>query len=1323
MFRVLNCLVGEHDFGLVVLAAVVCFIASLAAINLLHRARATGGDARAGWIVTAGAATGCGIWATHFIGILAYNPGVAVGYDLFITGISLVVAITVTSAGLYIAVDRRSEWSAPLGGAVVGAGITIMHHIGMSALHLQGRMTWSADLVALSVLLGVGFAAASLALAARRADARTTAGAALLLTLSILLDHFVAMGAVVIVPDPTRVVAGFSLSPGLLSIAVASVAAAMLGISLVGAILDYRRVRERRQLIAQTEDILRDQNLVLETALNHMPHGLCMFDSATRLVVNNRRYLEMYRLSAERVQPGLPLRDLVEMRAAVGTFSGDLDRYCAEVIASIAAKHTTSRILELPNGRTILLTHQPMANGGWVATHLDITEARRTEEALKVAREQAERAEQEARAAHTRLLDAIEVVPEGLVLLDADDRFVLWNRRYAEAYAGGGYQITRGQSFEDTLRAGIACAQYPEAVGREEEWLAERLALHHAPESNHEQQLPNGRWLRIQERRTSDGGSIGVRIDITELKQREASFRLLFDGNPVPMWVYEHETLGFLAVNDAAVEHYGYTREQFLTMTLYDILAPEDREMLSAMAETLRHSADAKRTWRHRKADGTPIDVAVYRRNLPFEGHAASLVAAVDLTDRKRAEDELRRTQAFLDTIVENVPAILTVKSLPDLRYMLVNRAAENLFEMSRETMIGKRVEDIFPKEQAEYFAHLDRQVAASRGLIEVREHTIHHSQRESVINSKKLAILGSDGEPQYVLSMAEDVTQRRQAEEELHRAQEFLNTVIENVPAGIVVKDPQSLRYVLINRAGEEFFGKSRAEVIGKTAFEIFSPDVAEKLTERDHGLLGCGRQEFYDEKSMHPPGENWSLVTTRRLTVCDDKGKPQYLLGVIQDVTQRKQAEARIAHMAHHDVLTDLPNRAAFNERFRETLDRAAATGGCFAVICIDLDRFKEVNDVFGHGVGDAVLCEVADRLRAASDGAFLARLGGDEFTVIATGAGEPEAAESMAEKLLAAMASEFEIQGHQLRMGLSVGVAMYPADSGEASALLANADAALYRAKADGRGSIRFFEPEMDTRLRERRALQQDLQSAIEAGELMLYYQPQAGIGREVTGFEALVRWRHPTRGTISPAIFIPLAEENGLIMPIGEWIMREACREAASWPRPLQIAINLSPVQFRHGDLAGLVHTVLLETGLAPSRLEFEITEGVLIGDFSRAVAILRRLKSLGVRIAMDDFGTGYSSLSYLQAFPFDKIKIDQAFISNLDSNAQSAAIVRAVIGLGRGLDLPVVAEGVETEEQLAFLTREVLQRDPGLPHRTSPPDRGIRGSGGQAGRGA
>jgi len=407
---------------------------------------------------------------------------------------------------------------------------------------------------------------------------------------------------------------------------------------------------------------------------------------------------------------------------------------------------------------------------------------------------------------------------------------------------------------------------------------------------------------------------------------------------------------------------------------------------------------------------------------------------------------------------------------------------------------------------------------------------------------------------------------------------------------------------------------------------------------------------------------------------------------------VTDRRQAEQRIEHMAHSDSLTDLPNRAAFNECIASTLRLAETEGRSFTILCMDLDGFKEINDVYGHTVGDLLLCRVADRLRAVADGVFVARLGGDEFTIIADNAGRSTIAQ-LTDRLLAAFADDFEVDNHRLRQELSIGVAIYPVDGTDAKTLMNNADAALYRAKAEDGGSVKFFEAEMGARLRERAALQTDLRSAIQHNELRLHYQPQLKMTGEITGFEALARWNCPKRGMVPPGDFIPLAEESSLILVLGEWVLREACREAASWDKPLKIAINVSPIQFRHGDLPRLVHSILLETGLAPSRLELEITEGVLVDDFSRAVSILRRLKSLGVQIALDDFGTGYSSLSYLHAFPFDKIKIDRSFISDLESNHQSAAIVHAVIALSRSLNIPILAEGVETQAQHEFLAQE------------------------------
>jgi diguanylate cyclase (GGDEF)-like protein/PAS domain S-box-containing protein len=534
---------------------------------------------------------------------------------------------------------------------------------------------------------------------------------------------------------------------------------------------------------------------------------------------------------------------------------------------------------------------------------------------------------------------------------------------------------------------------------------------------------------------------------------------------------------------------------------------------------------------------------------------------------------------------------------------------------------------------------------------------------------------------------------EREAVNAELRQTRSFLDSIIENMPAILVAKDLRTEAYILVNRAASKLFGMTSSKMIGKTAHQLFNRTQADTFAAADREAIDRHGTPVINEHMVSSPDHGARTLNTTKLTIAGPDGEPSYLLSVSEDITDRKRAEAQIAHMAHHDALTDLPNRVAFTEHLESLMAMVAGGTESFAVLCLDLDHFKEVNDVFGHSVGDGLLREVAARLIANCGDAFLARFGGDEFTLATPCGPQPETAAALADRLHAAFAAEFEAEGHQIRTGLSVGVAIYGSDGNDISTLLSNADAALYRSKADGRGRTRFFEIEMDQRLRERRALQNDLRTAIANGELAVHYQPQARIAGTVVGMEALCRWTHPARGPISPAEFIPLAEESGMIMQIGEWVLREACREAATWTRPLSIAVNLSPIQFRHGDLVGLVHAVLLETGLAPARLELEITESVLIEDLMGGLAVLRRLKALGVRIAMDDFGTGYSSLSYLQSFPFDKIKIDQSFISKLGSSPQSATIVRGVVGLARGLHMPVVAEGVETELQREFLAKE------------------------------
>ncbi len=411
-------------------------------------------------------------------------------------------------------------------------------------------------------------------------------------------------------------------------------------------------------------------------------------------------------------------------------------------------------------------------------------------------------------------------------------------------------------------------------------------------------------------------------------------------------------------------------------------------------------------------------------------------------------------------------------------------------------------------------------------------------------------------------------------------------------------------------------------------------------------------------------------------------------------EDITERRRAEARIVYLAGHDQLTDLPNRVLLREKLEAVLAKAAQ-GGSFAVHCLDLDRFKAVNDTLGHSMGDELLKQVAERLRnAVREDNVVARLGGDEFAVVQCELDRPEAASALANRIIEVIGEPYYIDGQRIVIGTSVGVALAPGDGLDPDQLLKNADLALYRAKEDGRGTVRFFERGMDARLQARRLFETELRAALGNGELEVYYQPVFNLAaNEISGFEALLRWNHPVRGMVSPVEFIPVAEDTGLIIPIGEWVLRQACAEAAAWPAPLQVAVNLSAVQFKGRNLVGTVMSALAAAGLPPARLELEVTESVLLLESQATRATLHKLRELGVRIAMDDFGTGYSSLSYLRSFPFDKIKIDRSFIRDLSTKPGCTAIVHAIAELARSLGMATTAEGVETEEHLTLLRAE------------------------------
>ncbi len=768
MYRVLTCLTVEHDWRLVLLAAAVCLLASTVVISLFHRAQATQGRTRLMWVALDGAAAGCGIWATHFIAMLAYDPGVGAGYDLSLTILSLGFASLITGLGVAIAVRGFARWTALTGGAVLGAGVAAMHYTGMMALEVPGHISWSPPLVAASILFGLVFGALAIYVASRRDDWTSSIVAAGLLTLAIVSHHFTAMGAVLVMPDPTRFTDG-ALSPAALSFVVAGGAAAILGMCLVAAFAD-RLSRTRLQA----------QKLLLDTALQNMSQGLCMFDAEGRIALFNDRYAKFMGLSPSSLQ-GSSLLDLFKHRKETGDFTGNPEEFFAGVMAEARQGKSSTKVMETKAGRALRVVDQSMPGGGWVATFEDITE------------------------------------------------------------------------------------------------------------------------------------------------------------------------------------------------------------------------------WR----------------------------------------------------------------------------------------------------------------------------------------------------------------------------------------------------------------------------------------------------------------------------------------------------KAQAQIAHMARHDALTDLPNRVLFREQLEHALRRINRDEQV-AVLCLDLDHFKGVNDTLGHPIGDDLLKAVAQRLKeCVREGDTVSRLGGDEFAVVQVGKNiQASEAAALAGRLVERLAEPFEIDGHQVVVGASIGISVAPMDTTDPDQLLKNADMALYRAKADGRGTFRFFELGMDARAQARRILELDLRAGLLRNEFELYYQPIQDIKSErITAFEALVRWNHPHRGLLSPTEFIPLAEDTGLIVPLGYWVLERACKEAAGWSQQVRVAVNLSPVQFKNRNLVSSVMHALSVSGLPADRLELEITESVLLQDSESTLATLHKLRGFGVRISMDDFGTGYSSLSYLRSFPFDKIKIDRSFVHDLADHQESIAIVKAVTGLGKSLGIATTAEGVETGDQLQLLRLE------------------------------
>ncbi len=664
-------------------------------------------------------------------------------------------------------------------------------------------------------------------------------------------------------------------------------------------------------------------------------------------------------------------------------------------------------------------------------------------------------------------------------------------------------------------------------------------------------------------------GVVYVGTDVTErrkaeqaLRESEHRYRTLFEGNPLPMWVYDFETLRFIAVNEAAVRHYGYSKDEFLQMTIADIRPSED---IPLMKQTLAHlhDRDRNRIFRHRKKNGSVFDAEITSFEFVSGGRRARLVIALDVTERRLAEERLRESEERYRLLFErNLAGVF--RTTMDGRVLEVNDALARIFGYDREKLMAERAHAVYfsSEERARLMARLRKEKSLSN--IEVR-------------------MRRRDGTPVWVLE----------------------NMTLRDTPDGGMIE-------------------------------------------------------------------------------------------GTIIDITDRKTAQDQVEYQAYHDVLTGLPNRLLFRDRIGVALAHARRIRRAVAVMFFDLDQFKLVNDTLGHTVGDGLLQAAADRLVGcvrAED--TVARMGGDEFTILLSDLPEPSAAALVAQKVLDSISQPIEVDGHELFITISIGIAIFPDDGLDAETLLKNADRAMYRAKEAGRNNYQFATRAAVEAADGRLSIERSLHHAFARQEFVVHYQPMIEIGtRRVVGAEALIRWMNPDVGMMSPDEFIPIAEECGLIFPIGEWVLRTACVQMKRWHDAgygdLHISVNLSARQFQQHDLTTMIERILSQTGLPADALHVEITESTAMHNAELSLAIMTRLKQMGVHISIDDFGTGYSSLSYLKKFPIDTVKIDQNFVRDLSNDSNDAAIISAVISMARAMKLRVIAEGVETEEQLAFL---------------------------------
>ncbi len=1293
MFRVLAHLFEHHDAKLVGLALLVCASASVLVFHTFAHATGERGWWRACWVFLAGVSAGAGIWATHFVAMLAHRPGHGVEYDAILTIASLLVAIIIVTAGFALA-TRDTRLAAAAGGGVVGVGIAAMHFVGMQALIVPGAQQWHPPLVVASIAIGITLASA--ALVTRREVERRAALwlAPVLLVLAIIGMHFTAMRALTITPDPTVHVQGPLIDSATLAIAVAAVTSMAMLVVLAATLIISQS--ERRSL-------LRAQELV-DAALE----GLLLAKDG-RVVNANQRLQTLTGRSAAELLGQRVLGDLL----------------ICDIDGQAGASASTQALLKTSSGRAITVevvcrALRAGARADKVYAIRDLTERRMAEEVLRTQHETLRQREEELRTQNRRFEITLTNMPLGLCMIDPERRLAVCNERYADMYglpprlAQPGTHIA--EIFAHRQRSGLYLPTADDEYRRTEP----NTVLVAAEQIRH---LGDGRVIRISRQPTGDGGWIAIHQDITErqrldarLKEQNANLDIALANMSQGLAMYDAEER-IVVANERYAEIYGLGPEHLKPGTpLRQII----EYRLSAGLYPGRTVEDVLSTTRELIARKTVNDVVSSPRpgcllsvSIHPRPEGGWVVTVQDVTEREELNARLVRQNALLQEREAEINAqnarfnaaignILQGMCLYDenQRVVFANSRYAEIYGLTAEqvkpgTTLREIVEarvaagsycgddpDAFIRDAMARFDNL------ASGILQLNDGRYISIVRRPMPGGGLVSTHEDITERQQLHALLEQQNGRLKAQEEELRTQNLrLDAALNNMGQGLAMYDDQQ-RLVICNPQYLKTYGLSVEQAKPGTPLrEIIEHRIAigEFRGRSADELLQDMRERVEGNTSVQYISH---LMDGRHIAVSVQRMADGGTVTTHHDITEQRRTEAKIAHMALHDTLTELPNRVLLNERLEHALKRVKR-GEIVATHLIDLDHFKTVNDTLGHPAGDKLLKMVADRLRMlVREADTVARMGGDEFAIIQSAIAQPADATALAHRVIEAVSQPYDIEGRQVVIGTSVGVAVGPLDGTSPDELIRNADLALYRAKGDGRGTYRFFEPEMDAQMQARRAIEDDLRGALPNGEFVLHYQPIVNLASEcICGFEALMRWKHPEKGTVPPDLFIPLAEEIGFIVPLGEWALREACAAAVTWPGDLKIAVNLSPAQFRTPGLVQIVLGALAASGLPAERLELEITETILLQDSEATLSTLYQLRALGVRIAMDDFGTGYSSLSYLQSFPFDKIKIDRSFVRDIADGVGSFNIVRAVAAMASGFGMATTAEGVETREQL------------------------------------